>query len=1197
MNTSRNSAFQYEYSSTLSVDAPSYVVRQADRGFYEALKAGQFCYVFNARKMGKSSLMIRTMQRLQAEGIGCALIDITMYGCEGVTLEQWYYALIKILADNFKISFDLRSWWREHELLSPLVRFSEFIDTVLLTAISQNIVIFVDEIDSVLSLNFSTDDFFAFIRACYNQRVHKPQYKRLTWALLGVATPCDLIKDKKRTPFNIGRAIELNGFGLAETKPLAKGLEGKVSNPTAVLREVLNWTGGQPFLTQKVCSLIPVGVEASWVEEGVRRQIIENWESQDDPEHLRTIRDRILNSKQRTSRLLGLYQQILAGTRDWEDRGDKKDKVELPQSLIPNHQSPVPADDSPEQVELRLSGLVVKREGYLKAYNRIYESVFNLNWIEQELAKLRPYCEAFTAWKASGCKDESRLLVGQALQEALAWAKGKSLSALDYQFLYASQEFERRLEKLEAEIKLEAQKQANLTLTQANLTLKKAEAKAKRRVRIGSVILAISLGAAIIAGVLAVLAGNALQEARQGIALERAGASALREFEFAQIEALLTAMESGQELKELVKDGRPLEKYPAISPLLALQTILNNIHEHNQFKAHRGQALSVSFSPDGKRLATAGDDTARLWNLSGQQLAVFNGHQGAVRSVSFSPDGKRLATAAEDGTARLWNLSGQQLAVFNGHQSAVRSVSFSPDGKRLATAAEDGTARLWDLSGQQLAEFKGHQGWVRSVSFSPDGKRLATAAEDGTARLWNLSGQQLAVFNGHQRWVNSVSFSPDGKMLATAGNDGTARLWNLFTGQQLREFKEHHGSVESVSFSPDSKMLATTGSDTTAQLWNLSTGQQLREFKGGQDWVNSVSFSPDGKTLATAAGDGIVRLWNLSGQQLAEFKGYQGSVESVNFSPDGKLFATVREDGTPQLWNLSSRQQLAELKGYQGSVESMSFSSDGKLFATVGEDDPPQLWNLSGQQLAVFNGHQDAVRSMSFSPDGKRLATAAEDGTARLWNLSGQQLTEFKGHRGWVNSVSFSPNGKMLATAGNDGTARLWNLSTGQQLREFKEHQGQVNSVSFTPDGKALATTGSDGTARLWNLSGQQLAEFKEHHGSVRSMTFSPDGKSLATAGIDGTVRLWNLSSGQQLAEFKGYQDSVRSMSFSPDGKTLAIVGHDATAILWRIEGLNELLSRGCNWLKDYFFTYPEKLKTFEVCQKMISARRVHPLY
>jgi hypothetical protein len=301
-------------------------------------------------------------------------------------------------------------------------------------------------------------------------------------------------------------------------------------------------------------------------------------------------------------------------------------------------------------VELQLSGLVVKREGYLKAYNRIYESVFNLNWVEQELAKLRPYSEAFTAWKTSDCKDESRLLVGQALQEALAWAKDKSLSDLDYQFLYASQEFERRLEKLEAEIKLEAEKQANLTL-------QKAEAKAKGRIRIGSVILAISLGAAIIAGV---LAGDALQEAHQGTALERAGASALRQFEFAQIEALLTAMESGQELRELVKDGRPLEKYPAISPLLALQTILNNIYEQNQFKAHRGQVLSMSFSPDGKSVATAGiDGTARLWNLSsGQQLAEFKGHQDSVLSMTFSPDGKSLAIVGHDATAILWRIEG-----------------------------------------------------------------------------------------------------------------------------------------------------------------------------------------------------------------------------------------------------------------------------------------------------------------------------------------------------------------------------------------------------------------------------------------------------------------------------------------------------------------------------------------------------------
>ncbi|MEQ9629067.1 MAG: AAA-like domain-containing protein, partial [Roseitalea porphyridii] len=113
-----------------------------------------------------------------------------------------------------------------------------------------------DEIDSILKIKFK-DDFFAFIRACYNQRVDNPDYQRLTFCLLGVATPSDLIADKQRTPFNIGQAIELTGFTFAEAKSaLIKGLQNYVENAEAVLAEVLDWTGGQPFLTQKLCSLI-----------------------------------------------------------------------------------------------------------------------------------------------------------------------------------------------------------------------------------------------------------------------------------------------------------------------------------------------------------------------------------------------------------------------------------------------------------------------------------------------------------------------------------------------------------------------------------------------------------------------------------------------------------------------------------------------------------------------------------------------------------------------------------------------------------------------------------------------------------------------------------------------------------------------------------------------------------------------------
>ena len=368
----------YYVGGSVPLDAPSYIKREADDIFYNYLKNGQYCYVLNSRQMGKSSLWVQTQKRLKEDNIDCATIDLSSSG-KNISEDIWYRVLFEQLVKRFDLSIrgKEQTWWDERAYKSAINRLDQFVEDILLKEVSRPIVICFDEIDSVLSLNFSTDAFFAWLRSCHEKRPHNRDYQRLTFCMLGVATVSNFIRDNNRGSFNIGQDIRLSGFTIKDARKLAEGLQDKVIAPERVLEEVIEWTGGQPFLTQKICNLISTsrtgfGRESAAtpinVGDFIQSQVISNWVSQDSPEHLKTIRNRLLNKRVTGRRMLKLYQEILRN-------------------------SEIPDDGSPDQIELRLTGLVVQDRQKLKVYNKIYRNVFNETWVTTELNKIPAYYE------------------------------------------------------------------------------------------------------------------------------------------------------------------------------------------------------------------------------------------------------------------------------------------------------------------------------------------------------------------------------------------------------------------------------------------------------------------------------------------------------------------------------------------------------------------------------------------------------------------------------------------------------------------------------------------------------------------------------------------------------------------------------------------------------------------------------------
>jgi hypothetical protein len=1041
---------------TLPADSPSYVERQADRILFESLVRGRYCYVLNARQMGKSSLSVQTIGKLERVGIRTTFIDLTRLGGKNVSAEQWYTGIAFEMARELGRRSQMAMYWKEHVAEGPMLRLFGAIHDVLLTSEEGQeptpLVVFIDEIDATRSLPFDSDEFFSAIRECFNRRVFDPVYSKLTFCLLGVAVPSDLIRNPATTPFNIGERVYVEDFTLDELEAFATKLG---ENGEKIIERVHYWTGGHPFLSQSLCRSLarmspPISVES--VDEVVNRDLFD-FRARDSNVNLADVSNIALHygdseddpMKFRAD-LLSAYQRVWSGKH-------------------------VPDDESNRVAALlKLSGIARSDGRFLHVRNRIYRHVFDLKWIAENMPgqELRRQKQSFRRGVRRTTLIAGSILAVIGTLAVFTWTSRVAAIAARKQLDY---------ELYVADINSLRTYYDNGDTGRIETILKRHENSPYRGFEWGYW---------------------------------------QRRFHDAPEEYTLNYTAPGKrEVGMMSADGKEI----CISDMLtdtativsrATRQVVSTSKGANSGVIGQVGTDWVRFAMRGSEVAVSdvrtGIDTQSLRDPGYGQIALVHPPHSQFALTEESHLG-----ALRDQRIVIWDVAkGTPVFSLDVPCEFMSFLSMSEDGQHFSYGVEpSGTANKPKIRFVAYDRRKS----APIDQFDIDvGSDLLCSFQKSVRFIFRTPGQEIVVRDSSLHRTELVPSFPEGlpeQLMPTQDEKSIIALYS--TGQcVIRDFPSKanprvRSNVSAISLGNlDGELVASATSVRVYHSQNSaipqiitqgyrvtrSTDGRLNVFSNFPNTIRKIveaDYLPAGE-LPPARGQ---RDYTYNGRwSVSNSKGGRHNVLS---DADG-VFPDRKIPGTASIWS----------------------SSIGPSNFAIWDQNAFDL-SLVDASTGILKWHHPlrSLQAMWVSPDGSRLFLVRDNVILEVYDTkSGGLIRKITAHNMGPLYVTFTRNSDAFFTCGGDGRVVLWDMASTRKLMEFRGNALRgATCADLSPDGKRVATASQSGSWQLWDSSnGVQLLDVEASKRPLTSVVFCADGNRIITAGSDDQVRVWSAT-------------------------------------------------------------------------------------